>query len=412
MMHFADDEGEPGVLINPGRLKLPAWAFMEVGRLRREILQIQKDEGKVDLQKNPQLRQRLDREVVVQNMPFLSVETDPALLQHFVPVKCKLRDLVPLSFYLSHDTYSLPLDLQQDIAPPSHKLLPDWGSPISSRVWATTGPPWKRPYPAWGSESVPQPCEETMIYSCFHCDRMENLHTLLSGEKRVVLVPPGQRDVLRSTRHAKQRQWLVSPVPSPGGGGAYLSHTLFTSTQTECTSDQSAVHPFRSCEENRKVSQGCWPEAVDFPVKTGTLRRGDTLYIPAYHWHWVATSTPATVDRPDEGPLAMSVNWWWWPIHNQSAMEQWSFQNECESWQNSRIPIPEKSPPDREQHLVSFYQLAARQRQDAAVPKPWPSSETAQPKAPPLHGSGNGKTRTPAKLPTVMARDMSFELVD
>lgn len=59
-----------------------------------------------------------------------------------------------------------------------------------------------------------------------------------------------------------------------------------------------------------EVTQGQWPDHVDFPVRTGTLRKGDTLYIPAYHWHWVATSTPPAMGVEDEGPLALSVNFW------------------------------------------------------------------------------------------------------
>merc|ERR1712160_122320 len=95
--------------------------------------------------------------------------------------------------------------------------------------------------------------------------------------------------------------------------------------------------------------------------------------IPAYHWHWVATSTPPTLNNWDDGPLAMSVNFWWWPMHNDQKMEEWSFQNEVESWANARIPIPgNKERPNRQQHGVSFRELTASQRRDALKPKSWP----------------------------------------
>lgn len=378
MMHFGDDSGEPEVLFNPGRLRLPAWAFREVALLRQEILRLREEEGRVDLAKHENLRRRLACEVSVQNVPFLAVDADSPL-HFFAPLECKIRDLVPLSFYLSHDTYALPTEMQKDLGPQAPKLIAGWASPNSSRIWATNGPPWRVPYPPWSEKTVPEPGQDTMIYSCFHCDRMENFHSLLAGEKQVVLVPPGQHDVLNSTRYATQRQWLLAPVSATSQ--RYLGSTLFTSKQTECTSDQSAVHPFRPAEANRKVSRGQWPDRVDFPVRRGTLRKGDTLYIPAYHWHWVATSTPPSLGIQDEGPLALSVNFWWWPIHNDKAMEDWSFQNECESFRNARIPLPKDKPlPDRAAHAVSFYQLTARQRQEASVPRPWPSGNGVAPK--------------------------------
>ncbi|CAK9097249.1 unnamed protein product [Durusdinium trenchii] len=302
MMHFGDDTGEANVLFNPGRLRMPAWAFLEVARLRQIILRLRREEG----------------EVSVQNVPFLSVDADSPL-HLFTPLTCHIRDLMPLSFYLSHDTYALPEELQKDLGPQAPKLIDGWASPNSSRIWATNGAPWRVPYPPWFDQTVPEPGEDTMIYSCFHCDRMENFHSILAGEKQVVLVPPGQHDVLNSTRFAAQKQWLLVPMPGPSKPGQYMGSTLYTSKQTECTSDQSAVHPFRSPEENRKVSRGQWPDHVDFPVRHGKLRKGDTLYIPAYHWHWVATSTPPSIGVEDEGALALSVNFWWWPIHNDKV---------------------------------------------------------------------------------------------
>jgi len=267
----------------------------------------------------------------------------------------------------------LPEEMQQDLGPQAPKLIAGWSSPNSSRIWVTNGGPWRVPFPPWSEDSVPEPGDDQMIYSCFHCDRMENLHSIIAGEKRVVLVPPGQRDVLKATRYATQRQWLLAPVSSHRGDAQYLGPTLFTSKQQECTSDQSAVHPLRAADVNRKVSKGQWPDNVDFPVRVGRLKKGDTLFIPAYHWHWVATTTPPSLGLDEDGPLAMSVNFWWWPIHNDGAMERWSYQNEEESWRNARIPPPDdQRPPDKDSHTASFRQLTARQRREAAVPKPWP----------------------------------------
>lgn len=368
MMHFGDDIGEPEVLFNPGRLRVPAWAFFEVARLRKCILEIRSREVEVDLRRHPELRERLDRELQVQNVPFLSVDQDSPM-HFFAPMPCRIRDLVPLSLYLSHDTFALPTELLEDLGPQAPKLIEGWARPNASRIWATNGPPWRTPYPPWSSSSVPLPGEESMIYSCFHCDRMENFHSILSGEKQVVLVPPGQKDVLKSTRYSIQRQWLLAPVASPSGEDHYLGSTLFTSRQTQCTSDQSAVHPLRP-EGNARVSSGQWPHKVDFPVRTGTLRKGDTLYIPAYHWHFVATATPPCIGAQDEGPLALSVNYWWWPIHNDEQMEEWSWQNERESWENARIPHEAGAEaPDRRSHIASFQQLTGKMRHEAAAKK-------------------------------------------
>jgi len=266
--------------------------------------------------------------------------------------------------------------MQEDLGPQAPKLIPDWESPNSSRIWVTNGGPWRVPYPPWSEDSVPEPGDDLSIYSCFHCDRMENFHSVIAGEKLIVLVPPGHRDILNATRHATQQQWLVAPVSSYDGQQKYLGSTLLTSKQKECSSDQSAVHPLRSPEVNRKVSKGQWPDKVDFPIRVGRLRKGSTLYIPAYHWHFVATQTPPALGLEEDGPLAISVNFWWWPIHNDSAMEKWSWQNECESWKNARIPVPaNRLGPEREAHALSFFQLTARQRQEASVPKPWPSGK-------------------------------------
>lgn len=392
MMHFGDDTGEPNVLFNPGRLRMPAWAFLEVARLRQRILQIHREEGgSVNIRRHPDLKMRLNKAVTVQNIPFLSIDDDSPL-HFFAPMTCRMADLVPLSFYLSHDTYSLPGDLQEDLGPQAPKLIEGWASPNSSRVWATNGGPWRLPFPPWSEDSVPTPGEDPMIYSCFHCDRMENFHSVIAGEKQVVLVPPGRRDVLKSTRYSVQRQWLVAPVAANSGDSHYLGTTLFTSKQMECTSDQSAVHPFRSADLNRRVSAGEWPDRVDFPVRTGTLRKGDTLYIPAYHWHWVATTTPPSLGHDADGALALSVNFWWWPIHNDAAMESWSFQNEVESLQNARVPVPIDRPPlDREGHMAAFYQLTLRQRHDASMPSSWPTRASST-----ISARGRQEQTTPA----------------
>ncbi|CAE8632385.1 unnamed protein product, partial [Polarella glacialis] len=196
MMHFGDDESEPNVLFNPGRLRIPAWSFLEVARLRQEILEIISAEGRVEISRHPNLQKRLEKQLTVQNMPFLEIDAH-APLHYFGPQQCKIRDLVPMSFYLSHDTYALPGEMQEDIGPQAPKLIAGWASPNSSRIWATNGPPWKLPYPAWSSNSVPEPGEDSKIYSIFHCDRMENFHSLLAGQKEVVLLPPGRKDVLK-----------------------------------------------------------------------------------------------------------------------------------------------------------------------------------------------------------------------
>lgn len=371
MMHFGDDEGDPSVLFNPGRLRMPVWVFLEVARLRQMILELHKA-GQVVLTAHPDLKRRLNKKVTVQNVPFLSVD-DKTPLHLFAPIEVCIRDLLPFSFYLSHDTYALPQELQEDIKPQAPKLIERWASPNSSRIWATNGGPWRVPFPPWSEDSVPAPGEDQMIYSCFHCDRMENFHSIIAGEKRVVLVPPGQRDVLSSTRYSNQQQWVAAPVPSFDGKSQYLGSTVLCSSQAECTSDQSAVHPMRAPEVNRRVSKDQWPDRVEVPVRTGHLRKGDTLYIPAYHWHWVATSTPPSLGDMENGPLAMSVNFWWWPMHNDSKMEQWSFQNEVESWANARTSVPTDKQLDRESHAISFMQLTARQRQEGSVVKVWPT---------------------------------------
>lgn len=375
MMHFGDDDGDPSVLLNPGRLRMPVWAFLEVARLRQCIMELHQTLGteeRLDLRKYPELKKRLNCQVTVQNVPFLSADMDSPLY-FFKPVECRIRDLVPFAYYLSHDTYALPPEMQSDLGPQAPKLMAGWANPNSSRIWVSNGGPWRMSFPPWSEDSCPQPPDDNNVYSCFHCDRMENLHSLIAGEKFVVLVPPGQRDVLKATRYSTQRQWLLAPVSSHTGQ-SYLGSTLFTSKQVECTSDQSAVHPLRPPEDNRRVSSGQWPDEVDFPIRVGRLKKGDTLYIPAYHWHWVATSTPPALGLTDDGPLAMSVNFWWWPVHNDAAMEQWSYQNECESWQNARIPVPpEKQKLDREAHAISFFHLTARMRQESSQPVPCPT---------------------------------------
>merc|ERR1711920_810358 len=107
--------------------------------------------------------------------------------------------------------------MQEDVCPHGHKIIPEWGVPHSTRLWVTNGAPWRQPYPPWSDKQAPVPNGDQWIYSCFHYDRMENLHSVLAGEKQIVLVPPGQKDVLKATRHSRQLQWLVAPVASPSG---------------------------------------------------------------------------------------------------------------------------------------------------------------------------------------------------
>lgn len=375
IMHFGDDEGEPGTMFNPGRLKLPLWAFLEVGRIRQYILEVCQREGseRVRLEQHPDLRKRLQRELEVQNVPFIAIDKDIPL-HFFHPIQVRMRDLVPLAFYLSFDTYSLPCDMQMDMAPQASKLCPGWQAPNSSRVWISSGGNWKVPFPPWSADSAPEPAGEQTIFSCFHCDRMENFHSLISGEKEVVLVPPGQKDILKSTRFSTQSQWLVAPVADFSGKQTYLGSTLMSNnTIMDFQSDQSSVHPLRPAADNRRVTKGAWPDEVDVPITVGRLRKGDTLYIPAYHWHWVATSTPPALGQHEDGPLAMSVNFWWWPIHNDAAMERWSYQNELTSWENRRVPSPQQhAPPDCESHGRMFRQMTSTKRSEAGVHKPWP----------------------------------------
>merc|ERR1712232_175309 len=111
---------------------------------------------------------------------------------------------------------------------------------------------------------------------------------------------------------------------------------------------------------NRRASGGAWPDTVDFPVYTSRLVKGDTLYIPAYHWHFVSTITPPSLGIEDDGPLAVSVNFWWWPVHNLEDMERWSYEHEIQSWANRRIaPSGDQRVQSRESHAVSFYRLNA-----------------------------------------------------
>eukprot|EP00927_Polykrikos_kofoidii_P079077 TRINITY_DN75864_c0_g1_i1.p1 TRINITY_DN75864_c0_g1~~TRINITY_DN75864_c0_g1_i1.p1 ORF type:complete len:559 (-),score=86.11 TRINITY_DN75864_c0_g1_i1:62-1738(-) len=389
MMHFGDDDFT--VLFNPGRLQMPAWVFWEVGRLREAIMAAQSevvDSGvgvdcsetvrptAVDWRCHPELLARLDHEVEVRNMPFVAVDKEASYLRHFAPIRCRIRDLVPLAFYLSHDTSALPEEMRQDIRPQAAKLIQEWGSPYASRLWVTTGAPWRLPYPPWSSKSVPLPYDDNSgICSCFHCDRMENLHSVLTGEKQVVLVAPGCRDVLRATKHAKQRQWLMVPINAPGSA-SYLGATTFTSElQQECTSSQSAVHPLQSPESNRRVTGGAWPDEVDEPVWIGRLRPGDTLYIPAYWWHWVETATPITVGQTEGGAVAMSVNFWYWPAHNDEAMARWCYQGDVESYTNARVPVsPGKKPPTFETHFAKFRRETEEMRQHVGQQRPWPAS--------------------------------------
>ncbi|CAK0875977.1 unnamed protein product [Prorocentrum cordatum] len=359
---------------------MPAWAFLEVGQLRRDIL---RERAKLPageplrLERHPRLRERLNREVEVS----LFFSTCPSCPWTCRPPtcttsrrglsdsasSCRCRSTSPTT------PVRCPARCRRTSGLRAAKLAPEWGAPHSTRLWATNGAPWQQPYPPWNDAQAPTPSEDQWIYSCFHCDRMENLHSLLSGEKQVVLVPPGRKDVLKATRHSRQLQWLVAPVPTPSGG-SYLGATHFEShLQKECTSAQSAVHPLRTEAENRRASGGAWPDEVDFPVWVGSLRPGDTLYIPAYWWHWVATATPPALGQFDAGALAMSVNFWWWPQHRDEEMERWCYQNEVENLQNARVPVPQDCHPlPREAHAEIFRRETLQMRLQASIPQPWP----------------------------------------
>ena len=87
-----------------------------------------------------------------------------------------------------------------------------------------------------------------------------------TGESRFVDVSPNSNRSC-ANRNAKGfgqfHYWSFIPVWCLFSPTATLSDRLscshlparYTSKQTECTSDQSAVHPFRSPEENRKVDR-------------------------------------------------------------------------------------------------------------------------------------------------------------
>lgn len=337
------EDGNPAVLLNPGRLRLPYSTFQLVGEVRQEILQLQ-DEARAagdgsDLQSHAELQAKLNTLVEVQNVP-LTLDPD---LPHsfFTPFKIRLRELVPLAFYLANDSYALPEDLQADVRAQHSKLLPAWGDPAMSRCWVTAGGPWRAPHPP-GSDALPVPCHDQQIYSCFHFDRMENLHSLLAGEKEVFLVAHRDAWALKGTRFASQKQWVVAPVPASRGRDFYLGPTLIPVSKTECVSDQSAVHPLRPARENRMASGGQWPDAVEAPVLRGRLRKGDTLYIPAHHWHFVRSTAPAGIGAFDDGPFAFSINFWWWPIHGKDDKKKWVLQNEVWSRANARIGDPQE----------------------------------------------------------------------
>jgi len=136
MMDFGDGgpDSDQRVLFNPGRLRLPVWAFLEVGRLRQLLVEERGRGERLDLSKHPGLQQRMNKELIVQNVPFLAID-DETPLHYFKPFSCRIRDLLPLSFYLSHDTFSLPEEMQGDVAPQAEKLMPGWGQADSSRIW-------------------------------------------------------------------------------------------------------------------------------------------------------------------------------------------------------------------------------------------------------------------------------------
>ena len=56
MMHFGE-QGEEHVLMNPGRLRMPAWAFLEVARLRQIIVRLRAQGA--DPKKDLDLQRRL-----------------------------------------------------------------------------------------------------------------------------------------------------------------------------------------------------------------------------------------------------------------------------------------------------------------------------------------------------------------
>ncbi|CAK0897948.1 unnamed protein product [Prorocentrum cordatum] len=332
------EDGNPSVLLSPGRLRLTYAAFREVAEVRAEIARLRRASpgAPVDLGAHPRLRQRLQAPLVVQNVPPDPSQVPARLLE---PLRCRVRDLVPLAFYAAGP---LPEALRGDVAPQHAKLLPAWGPPAMERCWATPGGPFRAASPPWSEAACPTPGEDPRIYSCFHFDRMENLHSLLAGEKEALLVAHRDAHVLKGTRFAQQKQWVVAPVPASAGGEPYLGPALLRTAQTECASDQSAVHPLRPARENRLASGGQWPDDVVAPVLRARLRKGDTLYIPAHHWHFVASEAPPTLaGGAGDGPLATSVNFWWWPLHGVEEKRRWTAENEVWSRANARVGDPE-----------------------------------------------------------------------
>lgn len=95
--------------------------------------------------------------------------------------------------------------------------------------------------------------------SKLHYDSADNFLVQLVGHKTVVLIDPSQRELL------------------------YLEHTQQNVSPLNLNRVDLSVHPLF----NRVIAS------------TITLHPGDTLYIPAGHWHWVKAAT-----------ASISVNFW------------------------------------------------------------------------------------------------------
>merc|ERR1712130_819020 len=109
-------------------------AFLEVGRIRQAILEIGKPAREINLTGYSDLHQRLNTFVNISNAKT-GFQTN--LTDFETPFTVRIRDLVPLGFYLAQDFYSLPPSLQRGVHPQAPKIMGEWGKPSMSYVWMT-----------------------------------------------------------------------------------------------------------------------------------------------------------------------------------------------------------------------------------------------------------------------------------
>jgi hypothetical protein len=114
-----------------------------------------------------------------------------------------------------------------------------------------------------------------------HYDFADNVHFLIQGKKRFVVFPPDQ---FANLYPARDYEALPANVPS----------------------NWSLVDAFR-------VDHARFPLFADAKSLTIELRGGDTLYLPRYWWHYVAT---------EDGP-SCGINFWWRPPAPQPWPPWW-----------------------------------------------------------------------------------------